>query len=77
MLITQDIGQKHALENLANTDGLTGLYNERYFNSILHKKELQKLPFILFYLDLDHFKPVNEDVYKRQKGHYPFLSKTL
>lgn len=47
MLITQDIGQKHALENLANTDGLTGLFNERYFNSILHKKELQKLPFIL------------------------------
>ena len=31
MLITQDIGQKHALENLANTDGPTGLFNERYF----------------------------------------------
>ena len=67
MLITQDIGQKHALENLANTDGLTGLYNERYFNSILHKKELQKLPFILFYLDLDHFKPVN-DTYGHDMG---------
>ena len=58
MLIAQDIGQKHELENLANTDGLTGLFNERYFNSILHKKELQKLPFILFYLDLDHFKDI-------------------
>ena len=67
MLITQDIGQKHALENLANTDGLTGLFNERYFNSILHKKELQKLPFILFYLDLDHFKPVN-DTYGHDMG---------
>lgn len=67
MLIAQDIGQKHELENLANTDGLTGLYNERYFNSILHKKELQKLPFILFYLDLDHFKSVN-DTYGHDMG---------
>ena len=67
MLIAQDIGQKHELENLANTDGLTGLFNERYFNSILHKKELQKLPFILFYLDLDHFKPVN-DTYGHDMG---------
>lgn len=41
MLITQDIGQKHALENLANTDGLTGLFNERYFNSILHKRSFK------------------------------------
>ena len=31
MLIAQDIGQKHELEKLANTDALTGLYNERYF----------------------------------------------
>lgn len=28
MLIAQDIGQKHELEKLANTDALTGLYNE-------------------------------------------------
>ncbi len=60
MLIVQDIGTKHELENLANTDGLTGLFNERYFTSILHTKSSQPLPYTLFYLDLDHFKEVND-----------------
>lgn len=60
MLITQDIGIKHELENLANTDGLTGLFNERYFTSILHAKSSQPFPYTLFYLDLDHFKEVND-----------------
>ncbi len=50
-----------ALENLANTDGLTGLFNERCFSSILHQKEAQQLPFVLYYLDLDRFKPVNDN----------------
>ena len=59
MMIAQDIGKRHELENLANTDGLTGLFNERYFSSVLHRKEQKKLPFVLYYLDLDHFKPVN------------------
>ena len=60
MMISQDIGKRHELENLANTDGLTGLFNERYFSSVLHRKEKKKLPFVLYYLDLDHFKPVND-----------------
>ena len=60
MMIAQDIGKRHELENLANTDGLTGLFNERYFSSVLHRKEQKKLPFVLYYLDLDHFKPVND-----------------
>lgn len=60
MLVTQDIGIKHELENLANTDGLTGLFNERYFTSILHTKSSQPFPYTLFYLDLDHFKEVND-----------------
>lgn len=67
MMITQDIGKRHELENLANTDGLTGLFNERYFSSVLHRKEQKKLPFVLYYLDLDHFKPVN-DTYVHDMG---------
>lgn len=67
MMIAQDIGKRHELENLANTDGLTGLFNERYFSSVLHRKEQKKLPFVLYYLDLDHFKPVN-DTYGHAMG---------
>ena len=67
MMIAQDIGKRHELENLANTDGLTGLFNERYFGSVLHRKEQKKLPFVLYYLDLDHFKPVN-DTYGHDMG---------
>ena len=67
MMIAQDLGQRHELENLANTDGLTGLFNERYFSTILHRKEQKKLPFVLYYLDLDHFKPVN-DTYGHDMG---------
>lgn len=60
LLIGQDIGEKHALEDMANTDGLTGLFNERYFNMVLSAKENRHQPFILFYLDLDLFKPIND-----------------
>ena len=67
MMISQDIGKRHELENLANTDGLTGLFNERYFSSVLHRKEQKNLPFVLYYLDLDHFKPVN-DTYGHDMG---------
>ncbi len=67
MLIAQDIGERHELENLANTDGLTGLFNERFFSTVLHRKESKKLPFTLYYLDLDHFKPIN-DTYGHDMG---------
>lgn len=52
------------LESLADTDGLTGLYNRRYFDALL-VKELQrtaryKTPVGLVLLDIDHFKEVND-----------------
>ena len=67
MMIGQDVGQKVELENLANTDGLTGLYNERYFSRVLADQERKKLPFALYYLDLDFFKPIN-DTYGHDMG---------
>ena len=67
MLVSMDIGQKIELENMANTDGLTGLFNERYFTNILQNKEKKKLPFVLFYIDLDRFKPIN-DTYGHSTG---------
>ena len=60
VLVSMDIGKRVELENLANRDGLTGLFNERYFSSVLFQKEKEKSPFTLFYLDLDRFKPVND-----------------
>jgi len=52
------------LESLADTDGLTGLYNRRYFDGLL-LRELQrtaryKTPLGLALLDIDHFKSVND-----------------
>ena len=60
LLVSQDIGQKIELQTMANTDGLTGLFNERYFSSRLAVKERIGEQFVLFYLDLDRFKPVND-----------------
>lgn len=67
MFVSQDIGQRVELQTMANTDGLTGLFNERYFSSMLRSREKQQRPFTLFYLDLDLFKPVN-DTYGHDTG---------
>lgn len=68
MVIAQDIGERVALENMANTDGLTGLFNGRHFGTVLQEKEKKKFPFVLFYLDLDRFKPIN-DTYGHDMGN--------
>jgi diguanylate cyclase (GGDEF)-like protein len=53
-----------ALLKLANKDGLTGLFNRRYFNEQLdleyarHKR--QKLPLGIALIDIDHFKQYND-----------------
>ena len=67
MMITQDMGEQHLLQSLANTDGLTGLLNKRYFDRVLTVLEQHCQPFALFYMDLDRFKPVN-DTYGHDVG---------
>ena len=67
MLISQDMGQQHEFENLANTDALTGLFNKRYFEKMMEIRDEKKTRYALFYMDLDFFKPVN-DTYGHEMG---------
>lgn len=59
------------LKNLANEDGLTEVYNHRYFHETLREKiksyEIDKKPISLIFLDIDHFKNYN-DLYGHQSG---------
>lgn len=53
-----------ALEEKANLDGLTGLFNHRYFHSALNQKIKSclflKQPLTLLFLDIDSFKEFND-----------------
>ncbi len=53
------------LENLATTDGLTGLKNHRFFQDFLRRRIEQcgalGMPLSVALLDVDHFKSYNDD----------------
>ncbi len=59
------------IEELAITDGLTHLYNHRYFKEALHKEikrsERYNLIFSVIMFDIDNFKKIN-DTYGHPKG---------
>ncbi|MBK1809751.1 diguanylate cyclase [Clostridium sp. YIM B02505] len=59
------------LESLANEDGLTEVYNHRFFHDSLREKllvhESEGASLSLIFLDIDHFKHYN-DLYGHQKG---------
>ena len=59
------------LEQLATTDGLTGLYNHRFFQDALGKEIKRANRYdtevSLLYMDIDHFKKFN-DTYGHQLG---------
>lgn len=61
----------HLLLQLANQDGLTGLYNRRFFDEALasefERHRRQKMPLGLILIDIDHFKAYN-DRYGHQGG---------
>ncbi len=62
-LTMQDITYQRAYERsiieAANTDMLTNLYNRRYFYQFLTQNASR--PMTLLYMDLDHFKAVNDN----------------
>jgi two-component system cell cycle response regulator len=66
---------KRELEQLSVTDGLTGLYNHRFFQERLREefRRAQRYsdPVSLIMIDLDHFKQVND-----RHGH-PFGDRVL
>ncbi len=68
-----EIRRKHIanLKNLVNVDGLTGLYNHRYFYDYLSEQTAQSkkrgMPLSLLFIDIDNFKFYN-DIYGHQKG---------
>ncbi len=63
-IIINGLRYQHELENLANIDGLTGLYNRRwmneYFKRQINRAKSDKKPLVLMLADLDHFKKVND-----------------
>ncbi|MCL1039270.1 GGDEF domain-containing protein [Shewanella submarina] len=66
LMILQSINEVYAeqaeqsLQRQAFTDGLTGLYNRRYF-SIQLKQKMAQAPLCLLMMDVDHFKQVNDN----------------
>lgn len=69
--LKQIIEENEKLKELSVTDNLTGLFNVRFFRDRLeveiHRVSRTEKPCSLMMLDLDHFKPVN-DQYGHQTG---------
>lgn len=70
--LAADLRQANArLQELISRDGLTGLYNHRYFQEVmdreLNRAERYGHNFSLILFDIDHFKKVN-DTYGHQRG---------
>ncbi len=58
--ITQQKQEEQRLTALAQRDALTGLLNRAGFESALREPHNAALSMALLYIDLDHFKPVND-----------------
>ncbi len=72
--LTMELEEKNRiLANLANIDGLTGIYNHRYFQNSL-EQEIEraartKTSIALLLIDIDNFKKFN-DTYGHQTGDF-------
>lgn len=69
--IREDITNKKRAEKLSVTDELTSLFNRRHFNTLfpqeLARAERDKKIFALMIIDVDYFKPYNDN-YGHQQG---------
>jgi diguanylate cyclase (GGDEF)-like protein len=59
--------QEQRLIEAANKDGLTKLYNRRFFDEKMLELVMAKIPFSMLIIDIDHFKKFN-DVHGHQIG---------
>ena len=88
VVLSQDISQTMAraienarliaeLQERANTDALTGLYNARFFNEVIMREvarsERHQLPLSLMLIDVDDFKRVN-DLHGHLAGNEALIS---
>lgn len=76
--ITDELEKISTLEEKASTDALTGLFNKGKFHEVITKEislaESTKTPLSLVFLDMDHFKVIN-DTYGHDIGDH--ILKTL
>ncbi len=63
-LALRNLGRLKQVEHLAYLDDLTHLYNTRYLEMALERETQSGRPFTVLFMDLDHFKAVND-----QHGH--------
>ncbi|MBK9519744.1 MAG: diguanylate cyclase [Anaeromyxobacter sp.] len=63
-LALRNLGRLKQVEHLAYLDDLTRLYNTRYLDVVLDRELASGRPFTLLFMDVDHFKAVND-----QHGH--------
>jgi two-component system cell cycle response regulator len=60
-LALRNLGRLKQVEHLAYLDDLTQLYNSRYLHLALDRELSGTRPFTVLFLDLDHFKAVNDE----------------
>lgn len=62
LLVYQQQRRVSGLQRFASIDELTGLYNRRYLGELLDKLCKGENAFAVFYMDLNHFKAVNDEL---------------